>query len=125
MALTGSYIRKWREGRELSARELGLALGYRGREMVKKIESGATPLTDRFAARFEQFKNRTQSREYRERKIQTRYALPMRIKILVKPRRCRVCREWFIFGHPRQRICTGRQCRRAARRLRAQGGRNA
>lgn len=105
----------------MSARELGLALGYRGREMVAHVECGAAEMTGQFAARFERYKNRIQARERRDGKIQTRYVLPNQVKILVKPRRCRFCREWFIFGHPRQRVCTGRKCRKAARQARGGG----
>lgn len=110
--LTANYVKKWREERQMSARELGIALGYRGRENVKKIETGATPLTAKFAHRFETFKNKTQAREYRERQIQTKYALPTKIKILARPRKCVICKEWFIFPNQSDRICTGRECRR-------------
>jgi transcriptional regulator with XRE-family HTH domain len=113
--LNGSYIKKWRKERHLSARELGQALGYRGRANVVKIEQGLTPLTAKFAARFEAFKNKTQAREYRERQIQTKYALPPKIKILARPQRCAICREWFIFPNAGDRVCTDRKCRRLFR----------
>ena len=103
--------------RKISARELGLALGYRGREYIKKIESGYLPITPKFAARFERFKNQVQAREYRERKIETKYPLPPRIKILARPRRCAICREWFIFPNADDRVCTDRKCRREYARL--------
>jgi len=120
MALNGQYIKKWRKARHISARELGLALGYRGREYIKKLESGYFPVTPKFAARFETFKHQVQAREYRERKIQTRFALPPKIKILARPRRCAICREWFIFPNASDRVCTDRKCKRAyARRLHA------
>ena len=110
--VNGNYIKKWRKQRHLSARELGIALGYRGREYIKKLESGYFPVTPRFAARFETFKHQTQAREYRERKIETKYALPPRIKILARPRRCEICRGWFIFPNATDRVCTDRKCRR-------------
>ncbi len=111
--LNGAYIKKWRKMRHLSARELGQALGYRGRANVVKIEASLIPPTAKFAARFEAFKNKTQAREYRERQIQTKYALPPKIKILARPRRCEICREWFIFPNASDRVCTDRKCRRA------------
>ncbi len=110
--MTGAYVKKWRKARDLSARELGEALGYRGREYVKKIESGYFPITRQFARRFEDYKNRTQAREYGRRKIETKYPLPRHIKILARPRRCAVCREWFIFPNAADRVCTSRTCRR-------------
>lgn len=113
--LNGTYVRKWRKARHLSARELGQALGYRGRANVVKIEAGLIPLTAKFGARFEAFKNKTQAREYRERKIETKYALPPKIKILARPRRCAICREWFIFPNTSERVCTDRKCRRLYR----------
>jgi transcriptional regulator with XRE-family HTH domain len=117
MALNGPYIKKWRKARHISARELGLALGYRGRENVAKIENGLIPLSPKFAARFEAFKHKVQAREYRERKIETRYALPAKIKILARPRKCVVCKEWFIFPNADDRVCTDRKCRRAYARM--------
>jgi len=113
--LNGTYLKKWRKARHLSARELGIALGYRGREYIKKLEGGYFPITPRFAARFETFKNQTQAREYRERKIETQYPLPPRIKILARPKRCAICREWFIFRNASDRVCTNRKCRRTYR----------
>lgn len=117
--LNGAYIKKWRKARHLSARELGIALGYRGRANIVKIETGLTPLSAKCAARFEAFKHKTQAREYRERKIETKYALPAKIKILARPRRCEICREWFIFANVADRVCTDRKCRRT---WRAQNG---
>lgn len=117
MALNGQYIKKWRKARHLSAHELGLALGYRGRALVAKIEAGTLPISPRFAARFERFKNQVQAREYRTRQIQTKYALPQRIKILARPRRCAICREWFIFPNATDRVCTDRKCRYAYKRM--------
>jgi hypothetical protein len=105
-------VKNWRMARKMSANELGRALGYRGRENVKKIESGTIPISGKFERQFEAFKNKTQARERRERKIQTRYALPPRIKILARPRKCVVCKEWFIFPNTTDRICTGRECKR-------------
>lgn len=110
--LNGTYIKKWRQARHLSARELGQALGYRGRDNVAKIEAGLTPLTIRFARRFETFKHQTQAREYRERRIQTKYVLPNKIKILGRPRKCVICREWYIFPNATDRVCLDRQCKR-------------
>lgn len=122
MALNGAYIKKWRKMRHLSARELGIALGYRGRDLIAKIEAGAVPISPRFAARFEQFKNQVQAREYRTRLIQTKYALPPRIKILARPRRCAICREWFIFPNATDRVCTDRKCQREYARALARKG---
>ena len=112
MALNGQYIKKWRMARHISARELGIALGYRGRDNITRIEAWWSPVTTKFASRFESFKNKTQAREYRERQIQTKYALPPRIKILARPRRCEICREWFIFQNASDSACTDRKCRR-------------
>lgn len=113
--LNGNYVRKWRDARNLSARELGQALGYRGRDNVAKIEIGLTPVTAKFAKRFNAYKNQTHARELRERKIETRYALPPQIKILARPRKCGVCKEWFIFPNASDRVCTDRKCRRIYR----------
>ena len=112
MALNGKYIKKWRKARHLSARDLGLALGYRGRDNVSKIENGWIPLSQKFAARFTTFACQVQAREYRERKIESRYALPKKIKILARPRRCAICRKWFIFPNATDRVCPNRACRR-------------
>jgi transcriptional regulator with XRE-family HTH domain len=120
--LNGTYVKKWRQARNLSARELGQALGYRGRENVAKIEAGLLPLTPKFARRFTAYKNHVQAREYRERKIESRYALPCRIKILARPRRCAICREWFIFPNAIDRVCTDRKCRRVFRARQAKTG---
>jgi len=103
--------------RKISARELGIALGYRGRDNVAKIEAGIIPITPRFAARFEAYKRKVQAQEYRERRIDTKYPLPPRIKILARPRRCEICREWFIFPNADDRVCTDRKCRREYARL--------
>lgn len=121
--LNRSFIKRWRKARGLSARELGVALGYRGREYIKKIEGGSLPITDRFARRFAQFKNATQNKEYRTREIQSDYPLPRRIKILAKPQRCRICREWFIFPYPQQRVCADPRCQAEAKRMRRRGSR--
>lgn len=104
----------------MSARELGVAMGYRGRELVKKIEGDAAPITPRFETRFETLKHRTQNREYRERKIESKYALPGRVKILAKPRRCSVCRDWFIFPDSKQKTCPDLNCQREHARKLAQ-----
>lgn len=110
--LTPTYIRQWRALRKLSRRELGNALGYRGREYVKKIELGQLPVTDGFARRFVEYKNKCQARERRAVVTDSRYALPPQIKILAHPRRCVICREWFIFPNASDRVCTDRACRR-------------
>jgi transcriptional regulator with XRE-family HTH domain len=117
--LNGLYIKKWRNARKLSAAELGRALGYRGRETVAHIESGNLGITTRFAARFMAYKNKTQAHEYRTRKIETKYALPSPIKILARPRKCAVCKEWFIFANEADRVCTDRKCRRDYARAQA------
>lgn len=117
--LNGKYVRKWRKARHLSQRELGQELGYTGRELIKKIESGALPINEHFAGRFEKYKHQTQSQEYKTRKIETKYALPSRIKILARPRRCVVCKEWFIFPNVADRVCTDRKCRRDYARAQA------
>lgn len=114
--VNGNYIKMWRKQRHLSARELGQALGYRGREYIKKLESGFFPITAKFAKRFNTYKNQVQAREQREHKIETRYALPAQIKILARPRKCVVCKEWFIFPNQSDRVCTGRECRRELKR---------
>jgi len=110
--LNGTYIKTWRKARHLSARELGQALGYRGREYIKKLESGYFPITAKFAKRFNAYKNQVQAREQRERKIETRYALPPSIKILARPHKCVICKGWFIFANATDRVCTDRRCKR-------------
>lgn len=111
--LTGHYVRAWRKSRGISARELGEALGYRGREYIKKLEGGYFPMTEKFARRFDEFKHKTQAREYRQRKIESLFPLPKTIRILARPRRCAICREWFIFADHTQKVCNARTCRRA------------
>lgn len=113
MTLTGAYVKKWRKSRKMSARKLGLALGYKGRELVRKIESGALPMSENFVTEFEKFKHETQTEEHKLHKIETSFPLPGRIKILAKPRRCSVCGDWFIFPSPNQKTCNNPDCKRA------------
>jgi transcriptional regulator with XRE-family HTH domain len=120
--LNGNYIKSWRKQRHISARVLALELGYRGREYIKKLESGYFPITAKFAKRFNAYKNQVQRREQRENKIETRYALPPQIKILARPRRCAMCNEWFIFPNATDRVCTDRKCRRAFQARQAKAG---
>lgn len=108
--LTGAYVARWRKMRDISRREIGEAMGYRGREYVKKIELGYLPITSKFAREFSKFKRATQAKERRE--IKSRYPLPAQLKILARPRRCAVCKEWFIFPNDTDRVCTGRECLR-------------
>jgi transcriptional regulator with XRE-family HTH domain len=114
--LTGGYVRKWRELRKMSAAKLGRELGLRGREQVAHIECGSHELNPKFAARFDAYRNRTQSQERQARQFLSRYPLPRKIKNLVKPRKCKICREWFLMDSQQHGVCTGRECQREARR---------
>jgi len=109
--LTGSSVKRWRKQRGMSLRGLGQALGYRGGENIKKIESGACPVNERFARRFEEYKSKVQSQEYRAHRIKSKYPLPARVTILGRARRCRVCRCWFVFANAADRVCDSRKCR--------------
>lgn len=113
--VTGNFIKGWRKARGISAAKLGELMGY-SRTYIKRIEGGSITATRRFARRFVALRDRTQTEEFRTRHIKSFFPLPKDIKILARPRRCRICREWFIFSSPNQRICTGRDCRREARR---------
>ena len=117
--LTRTFIKRWRKSRNISARGLALALGYRGRSYIKAIEGGRLPVTANFANRFVAFKRKTMTEEYKTRDIQSHYPLPRKIKILAKPQQCPICRDWFIFPYPQQRVCTATRCRAEARRRRA------
>lgn len=108
--LTGAYVRAWRTERDISRRDMGEAMDYRGGDYIKRIELGINEITPKFAGRFNDYKQRTQARE--RRAIKSRYPLPPRLKILAKPRKCKVCKEWFIFPNDSDRVCTDRACRK-------------
>ena len=108
--LTGSYVARWRKMRDIPRREMGVAMGYRGREYIKKIELGYMPITGKFANRFASYKNHVQAKERRQ--IKSRYPLPPKLKILARPRKCVVCKEWFVFPNESDRVCTARECRK-------------
>ena len=108
--LTGAYVRAWRTERDISRRDLGETLGYRGGDYVKRIEIGVNVITQKFAGRFTRYKNNMQAKE--KRAIKSRYPLPPRLKILARPRKCKICNEWFIFPNDTDRVCTDRACRK-------------
>ncbi len=114
--VTPTRVKQFRAAQdEMSAYDLACALGYT-RSYVKSIEGGSLRITRRFAQRFARLERKTYAKAKRERRIQSIHPLPMEVKILARPRRCRICKEWFIFPHPLQRVCTGRDCRHQARR---------
>lgn len=112
--LTKEYVRNWRESRDMPRRELGIGMNYKDGEYVRKVELGMFPLTTRFARRFNAFKLQVQSHERRE--IKSRYPLPPHLKILARPKRCKVCKEWFVFPNASDNVCTSRTCRREYRK---------
>ena len=113
--LTPKFVNQWRKARGISARVLGVELDY-AKSYIKQIEGGSMPLTANFERKFRAFQHKTQTQEYKTRQIESRYPLPRQIKILARPRRCKVCQEWFIFSDPKQDVCTSTHCRREARR---------
>ncbi len=68
--------------------------------------------------RFVALERQTYAEAARHKQIKSLYPLPRELKILARPRKCRVCKEWLIFASPRQRVCKDPECQRIARRRR-------
>lgn len=108
--VTPTRIRQLRDAQGWSAHELGCKLNCT-RSYIKSLEGGSLPITHRFAMRFVALERQTYAEAARHKQIQSLHPLPHEITILARPRRCRVCREWFIFPCPQQRVCTDPECR--------------
>ncbi|MBM3130564.1 MAG: helix-turn-helix transcriptional regulator [Chloroflexi bacterium] len=121
-AVTPTRIRQLRDAQGWSAYELACKLNCT-RSYIKSLEGGSLPITHRFAMRFVALERQTYAEAARHKQIKSLYPLPRELKILARPRRCRICREWFIFPHPQQRVCTDPQCCATARQLRAKRAR--
>jgi transcriptional regulator with XRE-family HTH domain len=114
-AVTPTRIRLFRDLQGWSAYELACKLNCT-RSYIKSLEGGSLPVTHRFAVRFAALERQTYAEAARHKHIKSLYPLPHEIKILARPRRCHICREWFIFPYPQQRVCTDPQCRASARK---------
>ncbi len=79
------------------AEEMGNGLPGYSRSYIKSIEGGSLPITERFEARFRILRARLRGERVRSKEIVSRYRLPRRLVILPKPKRCPVCR-WFFVG---------------------------
>lgn len=110
-AVTSTRIKQLRDAQGWSAYELGCKLGCT-RSYIKSLEGGSLPITHRFALRFVALERQTYAQAARHKQICTRHPLPRQITILARPRKCCVCKAWFIFPNTRDRVCTDRQCRR-------------
>lgn len=113
--VTPTRIRQLRESQGWSAYELGCKLNCT-RSYIKSLEGGSLPMTHRFAMRFVALERQTYAEAARHKHIKSLYPLPREIKILARPRKCVVCKQWFIFPNASDRVCTDRQCRRVAER---------
>lgn len=124
--LTRRQIKSFRKRQGWSAYELGCELGGLSRSYIKHLEGGSVRINERFAIRFRALRARVIGKQIHDREILTSYRLPRRIVIAAKPKRCDVCRWWFIPVTPRQKRC-GPVCAKAARSLRseAKAGRRA
>lgn len=114
-AVTSARVKNFRKAQGVSAYELGCKLGCT-RSYIKSIEGGSLPVSHSFAVRFSQLERRTYAEQTKGRTIQSKHPLPAHVKILARPRRCKICGEWFVFPDQRQRVCTGAACKREARK---------
>jgi transcriptional regulator with XRE-family HTH domain len=115
-AVTPTRIRRLRDAQGWSAHELACKLNCT-RSYVKSLEGGSLPVTHRFAMRFVALERQTYAEAALHKQIKSLYPLPRELKIMARPRKCRVCKEWFIFASPRQRVCKDPECQRIARQL--------
>ncbi len=115
--VTPTRIRRLRDVQGWSAHELACNLNCT-RSYIKSLEGGSLPITHRVAMKFIALERQTYAEAARHKQIKSLYPLPRELKILARPRKCRVCKEWFIFASPRQRVCNDPECQRIARRRR-------
>jgi hypothetical protein len=100
-------IRAWREKVGWSAERLARELGYRGRSYVKHMESKTKPwfITPQAAKRLKALMRKTKPglklAEPKRTLIFTRFVLPAKLRLDVRPRRCR--------GHGRASIMAANQ----------------
>ncbi|MBI5651481.1 MAG: helix-turn-helix transcriptional regulator [Chloroflexi bacterium] len=113
-AVTSTRIKQLRDAQGWSAYELGCKLGCT-RSYIKSLEGGSLPITHRFAMRFVALERVTYAQAARHKQIRTIHPLPKQITILARPRKCAICRAWFIFPNASDRVCADRECRRAYR----------
>jgi transcriptional regulator with XRE-family HTH domain len=118
--LTRQQIKSWRKAKGLSATQLAGELGY-SRGYIKSVEGGSLPITPKFASKFLELDARWNGAEPkdgapRSSVVTSRYKLPAELTIDARPRRCRECRQWFVFAWANQRTCAG--CKHAKRRVR-------
>lgn len=109
--LTRQQVKSWRKAKHLSANKFAEALGY-SRSYIKSIEGGSLSLSPNFTAKFlglqEQW-NGSEPKDVTPRSslVVSRYKLPAEVTLEARPRRCRKCREWFVFAWANQRTCVG------------------
>lgn len=103
-----------------SASKLAARLGI-SRPHLKRLESGTRGISEMVAVHFRSLEREvaeyyaeTHARERNLPTVLTRYALPARLEILARPRKCPVCKWHFVAAHPQQKFC-GTTCRNAAR----------
>lgn len=123
--LTPRQIKSFRKRQGWSAYELARELGGLSRSYIKHLEGGSVRINNRFISRFRALRARVIGSQIHDREIVTTYRLPRRLVITVKPKRCDVCRWWFIPVSSRQKRC-GPKCAKIARsrRSRAKAGRH-
>lgn len=109
-AITPKRIRALRRAMGWTASELARRL-FITRSYVKSLEGGSLPISERIADRIAVLERDVYATLAQEKLIESRYPLPKKIKILAKPKKCAVCREWFIFPHPKQTVCTSATCK--------------
>ncbi len=94
---TNWKIREWRESVGWSAERLAREMGYRGRSYVKHMESKTKPwfITPSAAAKLKRLMEtvpaakRVRLEEPKRTQIFSRYVLPAKVYLYVRPRRCR------------------------------------
>lgn len=112
--LTGKQVKAWRKKQKLSAQQLAKRLGYR-RAYIKSIEGGSLPVSSIFKQRFLALQSDWSNQKILlapplPSKVSSKYKLPAQLTIEARPRRCRECKEWFVFAWDNQRTCKG--CKR-------------
>jgi transcriptional regulator with XRE-family HTH domain len=112
--LTGKQVKAWRKKQKLSAQQLAKLLQYR-RAYIKSIEGGSLPVSSIFKQRFLELQSDWSNQKILlspplPSKVISKYKLPAQLTIEARPRRCRDCKNWFVFAWNNQRTCNG--CKR-------------
>lgn len=119
--VTRREVKRLRRAQGWSAARLGVEIGeglpglQYSRSYIKSIEGGSLPVSQKFAARFALLRARLAGEQRQHKNILLRGALPKRLVIAGKVKRCAACGWHFVGASANQKYC-GDDCRQHARR---------